>query len=317
MDPVSNTVAGEEDIASSWHPLEFKLDGQPGSRPSSSGAEDLSTWQMLDTSHVSDSHASDGESEPRSLAEEGSLQVITAELGTDAQTTTAAGSIASNTETLADTVLALPMGADDLPKRTSEDMEETCEVVTAKVTPEICEVYPASMKPSSPLASMQGLVDAAADDDKRNWVWRFLTGLSAKMQLMAAHEYRAMRTWFVGSLDHFVQHFGGKTSALESWTQLDVNVKMQRLAANLLGDKRGNVSVTTVVLGSSMVAACAALTFSLYYNRKLATQLKAKDRELAKLVMRIFSLQEAMQHSRQLPIIRHTSTLGAFAHTML
>ncbi len=50
-------------------------------------------------------------------------------------------------------------------------------------------------------------------------------------------------------------------------------------------------------------------------NYKLGRDLHSRDRELAKLVMRVVSLQEILNNHRHMPITRYTSY--GFAHTLL
>lgn len=62
----------------------------------------------------------------------------------------------------------------------------------------------------------------------------------------------------------------------------------------------------TVGLGASVVVLGTMLCTSYLHNRRMAAVLRSRDREVAKLVMRIMSLQDTMQ-GRRLPLVRHTA----------
>lgn len=62
----------------------------------------------------------------------------------------------------------------------------------------------------------------------------------------------------------------------------------------------------TVGLGASVVVLGTMLCTSYLHNRRMAALLRSRDREVAKLVMRIMSLQDTMQ-GRRLPLVRHTA----------
>ncbi len=62
----------------------------------------------------------------------------------------------------------------------------------------------------------------------------------------------------------------------------------------------------TVGLGAGVVVLGTMLCSSYVQNRRMTAMLRSKDREVAKLVMKILSLQDTLQ-GRRLPIVRHTA----------
>jgi hypothetical protein len=70
----------------------------------------------------------------------------------------------------------------------------------------------------------------------------------------------------------------------------------------------GDVDWLTVLLASGAVSAAAAALFLLHRNSLLRSALHQRDRELAKLVVRIMSLQEVLAGHHRHPVTRYTTT---------
>ncbi|KAK9809378.1 hypothetical protein WJX73_010310 [Symbiochloris irregularis] len=70
---------------------------------------------------------------------------------------------------------------------------------------------------------------------------------------------------------------------------------------------------TTVVLGVSLALVGALYAGAMVRNKQLARALHTKERDMAQLVMKVFNLQDTLQSSRRIPIVRHTSTTCSFS----
>ncbi|KAK9820345.1 hypothetical protein WJX72_009258 [[Myrmecia] bisecta] len=65
-------------------------------------------------------------------------------------------------------------------------------------------------------------------------------------------------------------------------------------------------------LATSVVALGALVGYLALRQRDLTRALRLKDKEISQMVFRMFSLQEALQGSRRIPIIRHTCSFTSF-----
>ncbi|KAI8463955.1 MAG: hypothetical protein J3K34DRAFT_526580 [Monoraphidium minutum] len=89
-------------------------------------------------------------------------------------------------------------------------------------------------------------------------------------------------------------------------------------------DGAGGVDWRTVLLGGGFAVSAAAAVFFFCRSYRLGDELHKRDRELAKLVVRIMSLQEVLSAYRRPPLARythHTTTtthaaVTGFAHSM-
>eukprot|EP00877_Chromochloris_zofingiensis_P004274 jgi/Chrzof1/13848/Cz08g14230.t1 len=121
-------------------------------------------------------------------------------------------------------------------------------------------------------------------------------------------------TWMMESMAMLVQSARRGTQSVKDAVADALDHLLQLLPHK---SKEDGAAVDWKFLGvaAGCVATTAVAVFAVYRNFRLSKDLKTRDHELAKLVMRVVSLQEIMnQHLRQ-PITRYTSY--GIAHTCL
>ncbi|GBF95223.1 hypothetical protein Rsub_07938 [Raphidocelis subcapitata] len=124
----------------------------------------------------------------------------------------------------------------------------------------------------------------------------------------AGAELGALSRWLIESVAALAQSARGGGAAVQDALRGAMERLLEALPHTGKGGA-GDVDWLAVMLAGGAVSAAAAALFLLHRNSLLRSALHQRDRELAKLVVRIMSLQEVLAgHHRHHPVTRYTTT---------
>ncbi|KAG2424437.1 hypothetical protein HXX76_014490 [Chlamydomonas incerta] len=151
--------------------------------------------------------------------------------------------------------------------------------------------------------------DAAADDDESAGVTLGWEGLAAGLWADVLRELEDVRALLAAGAGAVWGRLADGQRALEEWAA-GVSASARK-AAKAAG--RSGCPLWALVGVSGLAAvALAALAAQLLVNRKLAGQLRQRDRDLARLVVKILNLQDALQSAARnmTPHLLHAAAAG-------